>query len=144
MRPIKQKPIKFNNVCGCVVDYLELEKAICWWSDKPVCSIKKIFMYGRYPAVAIYKEKLHVHRLLFSYWLQEMLERKICVHHKDKNPLNALKNNLALMDASTHQSITHKGKKQTFEHMAKRINATSLTRYGHIIYEHPELLPGKE
>ena len=37
-----QKKIKFKNSCNCIVDYEELEKAIAWYSDNPVQSIKKI------------------------------------------------------------------------------------------------------
>ena len=37
-----QKPIKFNNVANCIVDYRELEKAILWIQDRPTLSKKKI------------------------------------------------------------------------------------------------------
>lgn len=36
-----QKPIEFVNDCDCLVDYKELEKAIIWYSKKPVVRLKK-------------------------------------------------------------------------------------------------------
>ncbi|MEB6231413.1 hypothetical protein [Mammaliicoccus sciuri] len=49
-----QKPIEFNNVANCIVDYRELEKAILWIQDKPTLSKKKIYMHGHYPCVSIH------------------------------------------------------------------------------------------
>lgn len=52
-----QKAIKFKNICNCKVDYKELEKAILWYAENPVQSIKKIYMHGNYPAVSVGKKK---------------------------------------------------------------------------------------
>ena len=106
----EQKPIKFQNTCGCLVDEKELEKAILWYSDKPVSGTKKIFMYGKYPGVAIYKEKIHVHRLLMMFWLQRRLARNEYVHHMDENKRNATKQNLQLIEQAVHQSMHNKGR----------------------------------
>ena len=54
-----QKKIEFNNTCNCIVDYNELENAILWYIEKPVQSIKKIYIHGNYPAITINREKIH-------------------------------------------------------------------------------------
>ena len=100
-----QKEIQFINDCGCLVDLTELAKAIQWYSDKPVARVKHIYMYGNYPAVSIYKEKIHVHRLLVMYWENRLLNPSEYVHHHDGNKLNALKDNLSIMEQRNHQSL---------------------------------------
>lgn len=105
-----QKPIEFINDCGCLVDLKELEKAIVWYSYKPVARLRKIYMHGNYPAVSIYHEKIHVHRLLMMYWERRKLKREEYVHHKDENKLNALKENLVIMPESEHQRLHTKGR----------------------------------
>ena len=62
-----QKKIEFNNTCNCIVDYNELENAILWYVEKPVQSIKKIYIHGNYPAITINREKIHIHRLLMEH-----------------------------------------------------------------------------
>ena len=114
-----QKPIEFVNDCDCLVDYKELEKAIIWYSKKPVVRLKQIYMFGRYPAVSIHHEKIHVHRLLMMYWKKRKLKTKEHVHHKDGNRLNALKENLEIKDASVHLSHHNKGRKFSEEHKNK-------------------------
>lgn len=136
----RQKPITIRNNCGCIIDEKELIKAILWYASKPVVSQKTIFIYGKYPAVSIHHEKIHVHRLLMAYWLNRPLQQSEYVHHVDSNRLNVQRHNLLVLDCSKHQSIHNKGRKQTLEHIRKRINATSSTRYGHVVYEHPHLL----
>lgn len=121
----EQKPIEFINNCGCLVDYNELEKAILWFSDKPVASKKKIFMHGKYPGVAIYKNKVHVHRLLMMFWEGRKLARWEYVHHKDENKLNAVKNNLEIVEVSRHQSMHNKGKIFSSDHRNKIALANS-------------------
>lgn len=76
-------------------------------------------MFGRYPAVSIHHEKIHVHRLLMMYWKKRKLETKEHVHHKDGNRLNALKENLEIKDASVHLSYHNKGRKFSEEHKCK-------------------------
>lgn len=115
----RQKPIEFNSLAECLFDAKELRKAILWYSRKPVARLKHIFLYGKYYAVSIYDQKIHIHRLLMMYWLQRDLERDEYVHHKNGNRFNNLKENLELMSASLHQSITNKGRKHTKEHNHK-------------------------
>lgn len=109
-----QKPIKFINDCGAIVDYQELENAILWYQNKPTISIKHIYMQGNYPAVSIFKQQIHIHRLLWMYWTKDKnLERSRFVHHKDGNKLNAMRENLIEMNASEHQSMHNKGREAT-------------------------------
>jgi hypothetical protein len=114
-----QKEIQFINDCGCLVDLTELAKAIQWYSDKPVARVKHIYMYGNYPAVSIYKEKIHVHRLLVMYWENRLLNPSEYVHHHDGNKLNALKDNLSIMEQRNHQSLHNSGKFLTLSHRQK-------------------------
>ena len=118
-----QKPIEFINKCNCIVDYSDLEKAILWYTNKPVARLKTIYLHGRYPAVSIHKEKIHVHRLLMMYWEQRKLRSEEYVHHKDGNKLNALRENLEILYVSEHQSLHNKGKKLTESHKNKISNA---------------------
>ncbi len=136
----KQKPIEFINECGCIFVSQDLANAIKWYSPNPVTRIKTIYLYGDYPAISIYEQKIHVHRLLMMFWLKRELDCSEYVHHGDGNKLNDLRGNLTIQISSEHQRIANEGRKQTPEHIAKRINATTKTRYGHSIYEHPELL----
>lgn len=105
-----QRTIKFKNMCNCIVDYSELEKAIKWYSDKPVRSIKKIYIHGKYPAITIGKQKIHIHRLLVNYWLNTKLPKDFLVHHTNNNKLDARKENLAVVYITTHQRNHNKGK----------------------------------
>jgi len=114
-----QYPIKIDNQCGCIVDEGELTEAILWYTDGPVQSIKKIYISARYPTVSIRDEKVHVHRLLFSYWAGRRLLTIENVHHKDENRLNASKDNLSLILGGVHQSLHNKGKLLTDSHKAK-------------------------
>ncbi|MCK5236489.1 MAG: hypothetical protein KAR06_05825 [Deltaproteobacteria bacterium] len=136
----EQKPIVFINKCEAIFKDWQLEDAILWYALRPVCRVKSVFLHGRYPAVSIHGEKLHIHRLIFSWHFKRRLRRHEYVHHKDENNLNAKLSNLEIMLSKKHQSHHNKGRKQSVEHVQRRINAVSLTRYGHIVYETPELL----
>jgi hypothetical protein len=106
-----QKPIRFENECGAIVDYDELRKAIIWFSDKPQQSIKHIYMHGKYPAVSIFKTKIHIHRLLMMYWLNTDIPFEYSVHHLNENKMDARKENLALILNTSHLSKHNKGRK---------------------------------
>ena len=69
MKVISQKELTLVNECNCDVDIEYLKKAMLWYADKPLCTKKKIFISANYPCVAIYNEKVHVHRLLIMYSL---------------------------------------------------------------------------
>lgn len=133
------KPIKFDNAAKVIVDFGLLEEAIRWKSDKPVTRIKRIFMHGRYPAISIYGAKYHVHRLLMCFVYGRWLNSDEHVDHIDGNRLNARLENLRVLGAPDHLSITHKDRKQSKEHVYKRISATVKTRYG-TVYENPEMV----
>lgn len=143
-----QKEIKLVNTCGAILRTTDLEGAILWYTKliyggKPVSSNKKVFMWGRYPAVAIHQSKIHVHRLLYSYWNNWIYKADEYVHHKNENRLDNRRENLELMKASEHQSITNKGRKQTKEWIEKRITKTANAKRGKKypkIYENPSLL----
>ena len=82
-----------------------------WYQDKPTSRLKHIYMFGNYPAVTIFKEKIHIHRLLMMYWNGiRKLDKNTYVHHIDENKLNASKDNLMFINASLHQSKHNKGK----------------------------------
>lgn len=139
-----QNPIDFNSPAECLFDREDLKKAITWYSSKPVCRLKHVFLHGRYYAVSIYDQKIHIHRLLMMYWLKRDLGRFEYVHHKNGNRFNNHKDNLELMLDFQHQSITNKGRKQSPEWIKKRItktaNAKRGKKYPKNIYENPELL----
>ena len=111
------------------MDYKELEKAIIWYSDKPVARLRKIYMLGNYPAISVYHEKIHVHRLLMMYWERRKLKREEYVHHKDENKLNALRDNLVIMPESEHQRLHTKGRNFSKLHRS-RIGEANRKRKG--------------
>lgn len=111
-----QKPIEFVNECNCLVDLDELKNAIIWYSEKPVTRLKKIYMHGMYPAISIYKEKIHVHRLLMMYWIGRKLMTEEYVHHKDECKTNSSRKNLEIMQSGVHQSHHNKGKELSEQH----------------------------
>ena len=106
----RQNKIHFTNVCGCVCDEMELERAILWYQKSPTASKKKIYMHGFYPAVSIHDEKIHVHRLLMLYWNGGKIQSKKVVHHINGNKLDASKNNLCLIDSDKHARKHNLGK----------------------------------
>ncbi len=114
-----QKQIKFINDCNAIVDYNELEKAVIWYAKSPVISAKHIYMHGKYPAISIHKEKIHIHRILMMYWLGIVLPNDYFVHYIDENKLNAQKNNLSVVFAPAHQSYHNKGKRLSETHREK-------------------------
>ena len=115
----KQKEIILINKCNCNVDKAELKNAILWYAKNPVIQRKTIYLHGKYPAVSIYKEKLHIHRLLMSYWLKRKLTIDEYVHHKDGDKLNATNVNLEIIRNSVHQSNHNKNKIISKEHKKK-------------------------
>lgn len=127
MRPKTQKPLVFINECGCIFDEEMLSKAMLWFSGGTLKSPRKIYLHGLYPAISIcdmmdsssiYK-KIHVHRLIGLYIYRHRLVDGLVVHHRDRNRLNAMPENLQLMSQTIHASHHNKGKKLTSEHKAK-------------------------
>lgn len=107
----EQNKIEFINDCNAIFDVTELENAILWYQTRPTTSSKKIYMHGNYPAISIFNEKIHIHRLLMMYWLKSRIPREYYVHHIDGNKMNSSKNNLSVIFESVHQSNHNKGKK---------------------------------
>ena len=105
-----QKRIEFINDCNAIVDYKDLEQAIYWYSNKPVSRIKHIYLHGSYPAISIYREKIHIHRLLMMFWLGIKLPREFSVHHINENKLDSSKENLCVILNSTHAKKHNIGK----------------------------------
>lgn len=81
----EQKPIELINTCEAIYDEKELISAILWYAKKPVAKNKHIYMHGEYPAVSIYKEKIHIHRLLMLYWTNGNIKNDYIVHHINGN-----------------------------------------------------------
>lgn len=129
MKITTQKRIEFNSPVEVLYDPSELRKAILWYTNKPTARLKHVFLYGKYYAVSIYDQKIHIHRLLMMYWLKRELQTNEYVHHKNENKFNNRKENLEVLPASVHQSITNKGRKQSPEHVAKRTASMKKTRY---------------
>lgn len=113
-----RRDIRFENKCLCVVDYDLLRKAMLWLSDKPQLEKKTIYLHGKYPAVSVLGEKIHVHRLLARY-VVGVLKRSDVVHHKDSDKLNAALDNLEVISAQTHGHIHNAGKVLSEEHKQK-------------------------
>lgn len=124
-----QKKIEFINDCNCIVDYDELEKAIIWYQEKPTSRVKHIYLHGNYPAVTIFNNKIHIHRLLMNYWLNAKMPTSFFVHHINGNKLDARKENLSVVFGVTHQSKHNKGKSIT-EKQRKSIILSNHERLG--------------
>lgn len=115
----KQKHIEFNSPVEVMFDADELRKAILWYSNKPVCRLKHVYLHGRYYAVSIYEEKIHIHRLLMMYWLKRDIGTHEHVHHINGNRYNNLRNNLEVIPAFFHISNHQKGIPKSEEHKRK-------------------------
>lgn len=115
----RQKTMIFVDNCGCIVDHDLLSRAILWFDSRPQQSHKSIYIHGRYPAVSIFKTKIHVHRLLGMYLNRTKITKSIIVHHKDGNRLNASAENLELVSEAVHGHMHNFGKTLSLEHRAK-------------------------
>jgi hypothetical protein len=123
-----QKKIEVVNSCLAVFDETDLINAILWYSSKPVSRQKRVFVSGAYPAVSIYKEKIHIHRLLMMYWLESKIPDDFCVHHIDGDRLNCRKENILLVNISDHQRLHNKGKRIS-DWQKEQIRKSNKTRF---------------
>lgn len=145
----RQKPLSFDNRCSAKFEPWQLEKAILWQSQAlPVARLKRVFMYGKYPAISIYGSKLHIHRLILSWHHRRTLLRTEYAHHKDGDKMNARLSNLGLMSEHDHQSHHNKGKtvsKATRKRLTDANKRNWATKWKHRrVYENPELLATKD
>ena len=118
-----QRPITFNNKCGCIVDYKELEKAILWKQNTLTNSIRAISLVVGYSVVTIANKHFRVHRLLMEYWTQAPISKGFIVHHLDENKLNCVRSNLIIMDAAAHMSLHSTGRTHSPETKLKLATA---------------------
>lgn len=115
----EQRKVKLVNCCNAIYAENELINAALWYSDKLICSTKKIVLRRDYPSICIYDKKISIHRLLMMYWLQEEIPDGYIVHHINENKLDARKENLALVPFTTHQHYHNAGKTLTDQHREK-------------------------
>lgn len=125
----KQMEIKFQNTCHCLFNEELLKKAVLWYCNKPLYRNKTIFIHSKYPAINLYNNKIHIHRLLMMFSIKSDLDENLCVHHIDGNKLNANIENLQLIDIKKHQSYHNKNKKLSKEHR-KKISEANKKRKG--------------
>lgn len=135
----REKDITFINKAGAIFDEDLLMKAMLWKSTSNILNTKTVYLYGKYPAIGLGRYKYHIHRLIMSYVRKSALRRNQYVNHINENKLDSRIENLEVLEASHHQSITNKGRKQSKEWMEKRINNVTKTRYGHYVYEGLEI-----
>jgi len=114
-----QRRMVFDNQCDCQVDESVLEQAMLWIAERPQCSKKRIFMFGKYPAVSIHGKKYHIHRLVKMYLEKHLIASSIVVHHKDDNRLNAMPYNLEMLTDKEHGSHHNAGKTLSDDHRRK-------------------------
>lgn len=104
----KQIPKKrFKNECECIVDYETLYKAVdskcksmnCYFHDE-----YRIVLRNGYPAICISRQWVYLHILIAEY-VNGRIRKGYVVHHKDKNKLNALVENLEIMSNLKHSNI---------------------------------------
>ena len=114
-----QREVILDNACGAQYDEQELVNAMLWYSDKPIYQKKKVALHGKYPAVSLGKTKIHIHRLLMMYWMDNKKLIGYSVHHLDEDRLNATQDNLILFPSKSHASFHNKGKRLSESHKSK-------------------------
>lgn len=104
----KQKPKNhFKNECECIVDYEMLYKAIDNKCKSENCYLHneyRIVLRNGYPAVCINRQRYYVH-ILIGEVIYGKIRKSYVIHHKDKNKLNAMPDNLELMTNLEHSKI---------------------------------------
>ena len=103
----------FKNECGCIVDYKMLYKAIDNKCKELNCYLHteyRIILRNNYPTVCINRQRYYVHGIIGEY-LYGKIRKGYVIHHKDKNKLNALADNLELLTNLKHSKIHGADKK---------------------------------
>ena len=101
----KQIPKKhFKNECECIVDYEMLYTAInnkCKSKNCYCHNEYRIVLRNNYPTVCINRKRYYVH-ILIGELIYGRIRKGYVIHHKDKNKLNAMSDNLELMTNRKH------------------------------------------
>jgi len=95
-----------------------------WFGDgnRPF-SKRKIYLDGCYPAVAIDRKRVYVHRLIAMYTQRERFLPTTYCHHIDGNVLNASVANIKTMPSGEHSALHLSGKKLSDETRRKMSEA---------------------
>lgn len=124
----------FQNECECVVDYGMLYKSIdnkCRSQNCYLHNEYRIVLRNGYPTVCINRQRCYVH-ILIGELVYGKIRKGYVIHHKDKNKLNAMPNNLELMTSYKHSKIHGEERKgidlRSEEGKQKSINAAAKAR----------------
>lgn len=107
--------MKFINNHDIIVDYEILENAIMFKFPEPKIKNAEIEIhYGKdgYAFICVCNQKCAVHRIIGEYMIGAELDKKLFVHHIDKNKKNNSINNLQVMQQSLHNQV-HSGERNT-------------------------------
>ena len=124
----------FQNECECIVDYEILYKSIDNKCKSENCYLHneyRIILRNGYPTVCINRQRYYVH-ILIGEFIYGKIRKGYVIHHKDKNKLNAMPDNLELMTNLRHSKIHGKERKgidlRSEEGKQKGINAAAKAR----------------
>lgn len=102
---------KFINECNCIFDEILLFQAIdleCKNRNIYRQNEYKIYLHNGYPCVSLAHDKARIHVLLGKL-LYGKIRKGYVIHHKDRNKLNALPNNLEYISSVAHTKLHHTG-----------------------------------
>ncbi|WP_270235278.1 hypothetical protein [Lacticaseibacillus suilingensis] len=114
-----QRPIQIINDCGALIDEHDVAAAIIWATKTPTPSVHHVYRYGNYAGVTVNGEKVHVHRLLIEWQMNQKLPPILYVHHLNENKMDDRLSNLAVMVGKYHTSHHMMGARFSAEHKAK-------------------------
>ena len=117
-----QKDIRLINICGAIYDDDLLKNAITWYSTTHMQQSKKVFLHGNYAAVAIGRDKIHIHRLIGLYLIGVRRCNKH-FHHINGNKMDDRAENIACVEPRIHLSRHNKGRKPSTNAIRQTIEA---------------------